>query len=192
MAHAAHPTVNSGTYRLLAWIGVALQGVALVAAFFLERWTGLPSLALFLVLSITFLLLQDRLPSLLSALVVAAALVNAVGWAWNLFQPVIFYDEMVHTFTAFAFMAAFGYLGWTRGYIDAAPGSARFVLTVAGAGLALGVLWEVAEALFLNLTWTDTLIDLLVDTIGAAAGGVLAGWVIRRQRLHRWTRHAAA
>ncbi len=76
MAHAAHPTVNSGTYRLLAWIGVALQGVALVAAFFLERWTGLPSLALSRSRSCCC-----RTASPASALVVAAALVNAVGWS---------------------------------------------------------------------------------------------------------------
>ena len=108
-------------------------------------------------------------------------------------NQIAFYDELVHAFSSFAVMAAIGYLAWTRRYIDAAPGSATFVLIVAATGLALGVGWELIEMLFLNLSWTDTLVDLLVDTIGAAAGGVLAGWVIRRQGLqHRAPERAAA
>jgi hypothetical protein len=186
------PILDTWIYRALAWLGVALQAAALIAVVVVERWKGLPSIALFLGLSFVFLLLQDRLPSLISMLVVIAALVNAAGWAWNLF-PVPLYDDLVHGFTAFAGMAAIGYLCWTRGLLDAAPGSAKFVLAVAAAGLALGVLWELAEARFLNLTWTDTLLDLLVDTIGAALGGVLAGWAIRRQgRLQRTARRVRA
>jgi len=184
--------VNSGIYRALAWLGVALQAAALIAIVVVERWNGVPTIALFLAFSIAFLLMQDRLPGLLSLLVVLAALVNAAGWAWNLFEPVPLYDDLVHAFTAFAGMAALGYLGGTRGYIDAPPGSAKFVLVVAAAGLALGLLWELAEALFLSLAWPDTLTDLLVDTVGAALGGGLAGWAIRRQGLQRAARHAPA
>ena len=190
--HRADPAVNSGTYRTLAWIGVALQAVALVAVWLLERWNGLPSLAAFLVLSIAFLLLQDRLPGLLTLLIIVAAVVNAAGWAFNLYHRFAPFDELVHTSTAFTGMAALGYLGWTQGYIRAAPGSAKFVLIVAATGLALGIGWELIEVLFLNLSWTDTLVDLLVDTVGAAAGGVLAGWVIRRQGLQHRAPHRAA
>ena len=181
----ADPVVNSGTYRTLAWIGVALQAAALVAVLVMARRSGVPSLATFLVLSVAFLLLQDRLPSLLTLLVIVAAVANAAGWAFNLYQKFAPFDELIHTFTAFTGMAALGYLGWTQGYIKAAPGSAKFVLIVAVAGLVLGIGWELIEIIFLNITWTDSLVDLLVDTIGAAAGGVLAGWVIRRQGLHR-------
>jgi hypothetical protein len=186
------PIVDSRLYRAFAWLGVALQAGALIAVLVLERWNGGPSVALFLAVSAALLLLQDRLPSLISLLVIIAALANAAGWAWDLFKPVPLYDELVHAFTAFAGMAALGYLGWTRGHIGAVPGSAQFVLGLAAAGLALGVLWELAEALFLSLAWTDTLIDLLLDTVGAALGGVLAGWTIRRQGLQRTARRAAA
>ena len=189
----AQPTVNSPTYRTLAWLGVALQAVALVAVFVMERFSGVPSMATFLVLSIAFLLLQDRLPSLLTLLIIVTAVVNAAGWAFNLYQRFAPFDEFIHTFTAFTGMAALGYLGWTRGYIKAAPGGAQFVLTVAAVGLVLGIGWELIEVLFLNITWTDALADLVVDTIGAAAGGVLAGWVIRRQgQQHRAPNRAAA
>ncbi len=191
-AQRAHSAVNSRTCRTLAWIGVALQAAALVAVLVMERFSGVPSLAIFLVLSVAFLLLQDRLPSLLTLLVIVAAVANAAGWAFNLYHRFAPFDELIHTFTAFTGMAALGYLGWAYGYIRAAPGSGTFVLIVAATGLVLGIGWEILESLFLNLSWTDTLVDLLVDTVGAAAGGVLAGWVIRRQDLHRAPHRAAA
>ena len=181
----SHPEVDSRTHRILAWIGVALRAAALIAVLLLERRHGLPSLATFLVLSIAFLAAQDRLPSLISLLVVVAALINAVGWAWNIFNQVTFYDEFVHAFSSFAVVAALGYLAWTRGYLDAKPGSAKFVLAVTVGGFVLGVLWEMVEMTFLDLTWTDTLVDLLMDTIGAAVAAAFVGWVIRRQGPHR-------
>ena len=181
----ADALVNGAVYRVLAWSGVACQAAALVAVAVLQRWNGVWSLAIFLVVSTGFLLLRPRLPNLLSFLVIVAAVINAVGWAWNLFNQVSFYDEMVHAFTAFAVMAAIGHFARTRGYLDAPPGSVRYVLTVTAVGLALGALWEVAEALVLNLSLTDTLIDLAMDALGAAVGGAFAGWVIRHQEAPR-------
>ncbi|MBM6583581.1 MULTISPECIES: hypothetical protein [Microvirga] len=48
-------------------------------------------------------------------------------------------------------------------------------------GLGLGIAWELVEATFLNLERADTLLDLVMDTIGATAGGKFAGWVINQQ-----------
>jgi hypothetical protein len=191
-AQGAQPVAEDRTYRALAWIGVAIQAAALVAVLVVERFGGVPSLASFLVLSVAFLVLQDRLPGLLTFLVIVAAVVDAAGWAFDLYQKFAPFDELVHTFTAFTGMAALGYFGWTQGYIKAAPDGARFVLIVAVGGLVLGVGWELVEVLFLDLTWTDSLVDLLADTVGAAAGGVLAGWAIRRQGRHRMAPRAAA
>ena len=95
---------------------------------------------------------------------------------------------MVHAFTSFAVVAAIGHYAWTRQYLEAAPGGARYVLILTAAGLALGLVWEIAEALALKLSWSDTVADLVLDTLGAAAGGLLAGWVILRQRAPRTQR----
>ena len=59
------------------------------------------------------------------------------------------------------------------------------MLAVTVGGFVLGVLWELVEMTFLDLTWTDTLVDLLMDTIGAAVAAAFVGWVIRRQGPHR-------
>lgn len=78
---AAVPLVNSSVYRVLAWIGVGLQAVALVAVVLLERWSGMSAISIFLVLSIAFLAAQDRVPNLIDLLIVIAAMIHATGWA---------------------------------------------------------------------------------------------------------------
>lgn len=174
-------SVNSGAWRALAWGGIVLQAIALVVVWQLARWNGLWVIGGFLAASLVFMLMQDRLPSLLSLLVVLAALLNAGGWAWNWYDQFVWFDEFIHCFTAFVGLAALGHVLWRSGHIRAEPGTAGFVLRIGLLGLGLGIAWEIAEAFFLNLHVTDTSVDLLVDTIGAALGGVLAGWVIERQ-----------
>ncbi len=43
-------------------------------------------------------------------------------------------------------------------------------------GLGRGILWKIAENLFLDLKVWDAIVDLAVDTLGAA----LAGWFLER------------
>lgn len=174
-------SVNWRVYRVLAWAGVAIQVVALVGVLFLERWNGAVSLVVFLGLSAAFLLSQDRVPSLLDLLVVLAALVNALGWSFNLFDEFTFYDELVHFFAPFAILATLGYLAWRQGLPGTRPFSAPFLIGVTVAGLVLGIVWEVFELTFLNLTWEDTTVDLVMDTAGAALAGFYVSWLARRQ-----------
>ncbi|MBM1170054.1 hypothetical protein [Microvirga arabica] len=172
------PSVDSSTGRALAWFGVALQAVAFVAVWWLQRWNGLWTIGGFFLLSLGFMLLQRRIPSLISFLVVCAALLNAGGWAWNWFQEFAWFDELVHTFTPLALVSAVMYRLWISGWITGIPGSSSFVILATLIGLGLGIAWEIVEATFLNLAWADTLLDLVMDTIGATAGGKFAGWVI--------------
>ncbi len=76
-------SADSSTARVVAWCGVALQAAAFMAVWWLQRWNGLWTIGGFLVLSLAFMLLQDRIPSLISFLIVCASLLNAGGWAWN-------------------------------------------------------------------------------------------------------------
>jgi hypothetical protein len=101
-------SVDSRFWRLLAWSGVALELAALVVVLMLERWGGAWSIAAFLILSVGFLLSQDRTPGPIDVLVIVAAMVNAAGWAWDLFDRFVWYDETVHFFMTFAVIAALG------------------------------------------------------------------------------------
>ncbi|MFC1458570.1 hypothetical protein ACETIH_18060 [Microvirga arabica] len=180
-ASSSSSSVNSGTWRMLAWVGVVLQAIAFVAVWWLQRWGGLWTISGFFVLSLAFMLMKDRIPSLMSFLIVCAALLNAGGWAWNWFDQFVWFDELIHTFTPFALVSALMYRLWTGGLINNPPGAVSFVLKAALIGLGLGIAWEFLEMLFLNLHLTDTLIDLVMDTIGSAAGGWFAGWGIYSQ-----------
>jgi hypothetical protein len=175
-------SVDSGIWRLLAWVGVALQVIGLIAVLLIERWGGAWIMIAFLAVSVWFLAFERRLPSLLDFLAVCASLVNAGGWVWNWYDLFIWFDEFVHAFTAFAYISTLIYVLWARGSISAKPGSGAFIVKAALLGFGLGIVWEIIEMAFLNLTPVDTIVDLVMDTLGAAAGGWLAGWAIRRQR----------
>lgn len=174
-------TADSSTFRVLAWLGVALQAAALVGVVLLQRWNGLPSIAIFLVLSVTFLLIEDGVPSLVSFLVVLAAIVNAGGWGWE-WYALVWFDEFVHFFTSVAVVAAVLCMAWPRRVLPHPSSLGHIVLMGAAVGLGLGILWEIAEALFVSLTVVDTVFDLILDTLGAAVGGWLADWAAREHR----------
>jgi hypothetical protein len=127
------------------------------------------------------MLLQDGMPSMISFLIVCASLLNAGGWAWNWFYQFTWFDEFVHTFTPFALVSAIMYHLLTNGWVSRPPGTSGLMVMAALIGIGLGMVWELIEATFLNLAWADTLLDVVMDTIGAAIGGIFAGWVIDRQ-----------
>lgn len=187
---ASNAVVNSGTWRVLAWLGVALQAAALVFVLWSEEWGGASTIAVFLVVSTAFLLLQNGVPALPSFLIVLAAIVNAGGWAWNWYDQFTWFDEAVHAYTSFATMSAVAYLAYKRHWTRATPGNARFVLWTALVGLGLGVVWEIFESSFLNLHFWDTIVDLIMDTIGAALAGWFVGWVVREAQPAGTGRHA--
>lgn len=184
MRHQTHAVSESGALKVLAWFGVALQGAALIAVVLVQRWGGLPSIGIFLVLSVAFLLMEDGVPGLISFLVVVAAIVNAGGWAWE-WYALVWFDEFVHFFTSMVVVAALVCMAWGHGWLSRPEGYGRAILVAAAIALGLGVLWEIAEALFVSLTVVDTMFDLILDTLGGAAGGWLAKWVVQEHQQHR-------
>ena len=176
-----NPAADSGTFRALAWIGVILQAAALVFVVVSQRWGGLPSIGIFVVLSLLFLLMKERVPSLISFLVVVAAIVNAGGWAWEWFA-LVWFDEVVHSFSSLAVVAALLCMAWGWGWLTHPGRTGSVVLMAMAVGLGLGILWEIVEATFVSLTLLDTISDIVLDVIGAAIGGLLADWAMQRAR----------
>lgn len=170
---------DSHVWRVLAWIGIAVQGVAAVVAWMNNYLGGFWIILAFLVGSIIFLWIEV-LPNLLAFVAILAAVVNAGGWAWNWYDAVPWFDEFIHTYSPLAIMAVLMYWFWRAGWVSARPASGKWVLIAAGSGLALGVTWEILESFFLDLSIRDTIVDLVLDTIGASLGGWLSGWVIQQ------------
>jgi hypothetical protein len=134
------------------------------------------ALAIFLVATLAIVLLIRRLPALLRFLLVFAALLSGAGGAFDWFEGYVWYDELVHTYTGFAGLLAIGYL-YARDRPELRVNLVRWCVVM---GLALGIGWEVVEELGGDLEFWDTLSDLVLDTVGAALGGVAARRVLLR------------
>lgn len=166
----ASSLLQSPLWRLLAWAATAALAALLVVVWTAGHAVLVWSLVIFLAATLGVLRLRPVLPDLFACLLVLAALANAAGGAFAWFETIAWYDEAVHAFTGLAGLAAIGWLA-ARTRDDR-----RRVLVAwcAALGLLLGIGWEVVEGLVGDLEWRDTVSDLVLDTLGAALGGLAA------------------
>ena len=107
--------VDSTVWHVLAWVGVALQTLAAVVARWSENLGGLWIILGFLAGSVVFLFAVRRLPSLLAFVAILAATINSGGWAWNWYDAVSWFDELVHTYGPLAIAAVLMFWFWRAG-----------------------------------------------------------------------------
>jgi hypothetical protein len=125
---------------------------------------------------------QDQLPELFVLLVVMAGVLNAAGYVLGLWNETTPFDEFVHLFTSFAGCAAVGWLILVRTQMVQAGQRGKLVLVVLAIGIVLGLLWEVFEwAIGIIGGVEDTMIDLLMDSLGAVAAALFCAFIARRQ-----------
>jgi hypothetical protein len=183
--------VNWIGYRWLAWLSAAGLAAGIVVLGVRSEWIGAAVLGGFLLASALILAFERRLPAAYAALLVLAALVNACGWAFDLYQRIVAYDEIGH---------ALGTLGATLpvvwyGYRAVLPALGRhrlaLALTFVSMGIALGAVWEIAEWCGYYLfqhdrlsTLDDELSDLVCDTLGALMTIPLAFWALPADSQH--------
>jgi hypothetical protein len=170
-------------YRVLAWAAQGLLVIAIGVVLFQRQWLPAASLGGFLLASYLFVAFERKLPSLFDLIFVIAALINAGGWAWDLFNKPGPYDEITHFYTIFAITLAIGYMLYTELMAGINGRRALFVIMVASLGITIGSLWEVTEwvadffvpkqivsGLF------DTVTDIILDSAGAFLAALLNLW----------------
>lgn len=170
-------------YKIAAWAGQGLLAVAIVVMVVQAKWVAAATLAGFLVASFLFVIFERRLPALFDLLFVGAALINACGWAWDLYSQPGPYDEIAHCYTIFAITLAAGYLLYRDLMESFSKHKLLFVLVIASLGIALGAVWETAEwtaDFFLSKQIVaglfDTETDLILDSVGAISAALLNLW----------------
>lgn len=185
--------LNWKGYRIIAWIGQALLTIFVIAAAVQGKWSNALGLVLFLVVSFVFVIRDNKLPTLFDFLFVLAALLNATGWVWDLFGMPGPYDEIVHAYTTFAITLALSFLVYGSMLNIFRNHTLLYLVTITSFGIAIGALWEVTEwsaGKILNTqvieSLDDTIIDLVMDTLGAGLAALISLWALRN-----WTSHNA-
>jgi hypothetical protein len=192
-------STNWHGYRVAAWAGQGLLAIAVVVVLFQRQWLAAASLAGFLLISYLFVAFERKLPTLFDLIFVVAALINAGGWAWDLYNKPGPYDEIAHFYTIFAITLAVGYMMYSELMESFFDHRVLFVLTIASLGIALGALWEVAEWLADFATpkqivsgLTDTITDIMLDSAGAILAALLNLRGLHEQFLAAGTRERPA
>jgi hypothetical protein len=135
-------------YRKLAWAGVVLQALALVIVVMQANWIGTAFLTGFLVLSVAFLQLEQRLPTLFDLVFVSA------GFA--------LYRELMGSYKGhrLLFVVTIASLGIAIGALwEVAEWTADFFVEQ-----------QIVSGLF------DTITDLILDSAGALVAALLNLW----------------
>ena len=172
-------------YRLAAWAGVALMAGAIISIGAQGKWQGAATLAGFTIAAILFLCIS-WMPALVNLAVAVAALLNAAGYVWDLYQQFWWFDKVVHGYTLFAITLPLGLIAY-RSVLSGFRGHhILFVVALASFGLAIGAVWELAEWAYDMYAAGnaikgkfDTMVDLIVDTVGAFAAGWVSIWVLQ-------------
>lgn len=158
---------------LLAAVWLGLQG----------RWFEAGIMAGFVLAAFLFGVWRDWLPSLFTFLFTFAAAMNALGYVLELWKTPFWFDEVVHVITPFTIVAAVAWIMVKRDNAFPLKNPAEYPIKIVLIGLVVGVLWEGLEwAIGIVGTWNDTLVDLLMDGIGASLAALFC-WSAARSEL---------
>ncbi len=175
-------STNWRGYRIAAWIGQFFLAITFVFTLFQGNWLAAFTLACFLSASLAFVAMEQQLPTLFDFLFVIAALLNAGGWAWGLFYQPGPYDEITHAFTTFSITLALSFLVYTPMLNLFRNHRVLYILTIASFGISIGALWEIFEwATQLINSLNDTIVDLIMDTLGAFLAALISLWALEER-----------
>lgn len=118
--------------------------------------------------------------------VAVAILANTAGYVWDLYDRWWWFDEVLHGYTIFAITLLLGLLLYGFVLTGKSGYKLLLILMIASLGIAVGAVWEIAEWFFDQLVTgnvilgkTDTIIDMIVDSLGALLAGILSVVMIR-------------
>ncbi|WP_431269265.1 hypothetical protein [Dankookia sp. P2] len=115
------------------------------------------------------------------ALLAVMGAANVAGYVFDLYQRFWWFDRVLHACTILALTLWLALFVCGRALDGERGHRLLLVLLVASVGIAIGALWEVAEWGFDQVApgdvikgKHDTIIDIVMDTLGSVAASVLA------------------
>ena len=123
-----------------------------------------------------------------------ALLADAAGSIFNLYAEFWWFDEALHFFSSFAITLVLALYAYGALLTGRRRHEVLLVLTIAGLGVALGVLWEMVEWGFdlvepgnVIRDKADTMTDLVLDAAGGLLAGILSLIMLRKGRRPKLT-----
>lgn len=123
------------------------------------------------------------------ALLTVAVLISAASSVFDLYETFWWFDEALHCYFTFAITLVLALYSYGALLTGRRRHEILLILTLAGLGIALGVLWEMVEWVYDLLTpsnsilgKTDTMIDLTMDMIGGVLSGIVSVRMLARGR----------
>lgn len=173
--------IDHPLFRSVNWLAIA--GLAAAGAYLLsvDIAKGMVLLGLAVAGGIA-LRFQRGLPSGIMLLLIIAVTVNAAGYIVGLWHERTMFDELVHAFTTFAGMTALIWMFTKDGRLYDGASTLAILASALIAGVILGLAWEGFEWLIGIIGHQrDTVVDLVMDSIGAVAAGLFVLFIKRGQ-----------
>lgn len=121
--------------------------------------------------------------------VIIAILVNVAGYLLNLYERFVWFDEVIHTYTAFALTLLIALLLYGEVLRGVRASPVLLIMVVASLGVALGAIWEIAEWVYDLVSpgddilgKRDTMIDMALDTLGAVIAGIVSVQMVEEKK----------
>jgi hypothetical protein len=108
---------------------------------------------------------------------------NAAGFVWKIFEPVLFYDEVAHLITPFTLVLILAEIIYRTGGDDEFFDTPlRAVITGSVIGFLGATGWEGIEILmsWMGISVSNTLLDTIFDIFLGVLGGAAGAWAADR------------
>jgi hypothetical protein len=116
---------------------------------------------------------------------------NAAGFLWKLFEPILFYDEVAHFITPFTLVLILAEIIYRGGGDDEFFNTPlRAIITGSVIGLIGAAGWEGVEVLMsmMGISVSNVLPDTLFDVFLGILGGAAGAWAADRYLDHIFRR----
>ncbi len=117
------------------------------------------------------------------ALILFCIALNASGFLWKLFEPILFYDEVAHFITPFTLVMILAEIIYRSGGDDEFFDTPlRAIITGSVIGLLGAAGWEGVEVLMsmMGISVSNVLPDTLFDVFLGILGGAAGAWAADR------------
>ena len=123
---------------------------------------------------------SSRNRAIVWGIIAFAALANIAGYLWDFYEQFWWFDDVLHAYTTFSITLPLALLLYGDVLRGAHARSILLILVITSLGMGIGVLWEVAEWAYDQMVpenailgKRDTIIDLILDALGAVAAGIV-------------------